>query len=94
MAPKSDESEFSKSPFSHKMAEAMMGYTGIYRYLPWYPLPCETNATWQRKILQAAGESQFTEDMSDAVSEADFSKVKHLGGAWRPWILPRENGES
>ncbi|CAL1156951.1 unnamed protein product, partial [Cladocopium goreaui] len=24
----------------------------------------------------AAGESQFTEDMSDAVSEADFSKVK------------------
>ena len=50
-----------------------------------------SDATWQffnGKVFpdhQAAGESQFTEDMSDAVSEADFSKVKHLGGAW---ILP------
>lgn len=55
-----------------------------------------SDATWQffkGKVFpdhQAAGESQFTEDMSDAVSEADFSKVKHLGGAW---ILPTKNSE-
>lgn len=61
-------------------------------------LTLSDKATWQRKTLQdhwisgsfqAAGESQFTEDMSDAVSEADFSKVKHLGA----WILPTENDE-
>jgi len=62
-------------------------------------LTLSDKATWhQRKTLQdhwisgsfqAAGESQFTEDMSDAVSEADFSKVKHLGA----WILPTDNDE-